>query len=417
MRVFVLDRQSESRAQLSERVNEALRQAGIKRADLVEGDPGPLFLAAAGAAPDIAFLGPGCYVEIEEAVLQLRSLYPAAAIAVVLSNDLYAAEAVGLRRVINARVMPIADIAQMAQFVLDSVQTTTAPTSSRQGIIPVVQFKGGVGATTVAAALASCWAQHEQRVALVDLDDLNPQITEWAGAGSAQRAACAALLRAGTVPKYRLKEIVTPVHGYDDSFVVVGQPHLYRDAFHFKADVLPDAPSAADFITSLLNILQDEYDVVVVDTGRSWGISTFAALPMSRRVLLVTDDDGLSLRRTIDSFIRVYKESDDAAEFDLSRWSVIFNAYTGRLLAPQDAGREIAELDLFPEAVDLFTIPFCERGRLWGAPGESFYDLAAEEVKAAIREIAFSLFPFRYEETVSLSGRFRRGLGRIFGEP
>lgn len=74
------------------------------------------------------------------------------------------------------------------------------------------------------------------------------------------------------------------------------------------------------------------------------------------------------------------------------------NAYSGRLLSPKDVSDEIEDLNIFPSTTHLHTVPFSESGRLWGGPGESFYDLADNTAKLAIEDLAFGLIPFRRGE-------------------
>ena len=259
------------------------------------------------------------------------------------------------------------------------------------------QCKGGVGATTLASSLAACWAKHDLSVALLDLDDVNPQITEWAQVGLAKRKTVIELLRHGAVPKQRINELAHPVEGYDGKLVAIGQPENYHESFQLKADVLDGTPSCENYIKSLLTILQDEFDAVVIDGGRSWGIATFAALPFCQNILLVTDDDGMSLYRTLATFQRIYRESDDTEEFDLKKWHVVLNAYTAQLLSPKEVADEIQQLNLFPETSNLFTVPFSETGRQWGAPAQSFYELAEDPIRNIIEEMAFSMIPFRQQ--------------------
>jgi len=100
---------------------------------------------------------------------------------VVLANEVYATEAVELRRIVSARIMPIADIAQMAQFILDfDSQMGPDAVLRNRGVITLLQFKGGVGTTTLAAALGACWARHDLKTVLVDLDDVSAHLSSWA---------------------------------------------------------------------------------------------------------------------------------------------------------------------------------------------------------------------------------------------
>ncbi|MCB0360464.1 MAG: AAA family ATPase [Bdellovibrionales bacterium] len=414
MRILIIDPNPESREVLATRVREALRQVGLKRTELAEGDLTLLNAPGEDGNSICAFLGPGCYDGAERCLQLFRSTFPTAPVALVLDNEIYAEDAVELRRILSVRIMAVADIAQMAAFILDSDQQLSAqPGSRNRGVISVAQLKGGVGATTIAAALAACWARHELSICLIDLDDINPQLTDWGRAGPSQRKVVADLLRQGEIPKYRVNELLHPIEGYDGRLVVVPQPERYQESFHFKADILEGAPTAAVFIESLLGALREEFDVIVCDCGRSWGIATFGILPMSQHVLLVSDDDGMSVRRTLDNLHRLARESDDEEEFDLSRWSVVLNAYTGKLLSPKDLSVEIQELDLFPESAVLYTVPFSERGRQWGGPGKSFYDMAEPAVRAGIEKMAFNLVPFRQDTDEAISGKFRRRLQKL----
>ncbi|MCB0346452.1 MAG: AAA family ATPase [Bdellovibrionales bacterium] len=414
MRLLVIDPSDETRELLVERAREALRQIGMRKVEVVDGDLTLINDEGSSELAIGALLGPGCFDAAEHTTQLFRGAHPNVPVALVLDNDVYADHAVELRRIISIRMIAIADIAQIAAFILDAEQqASTQPGARNRGIVSVVHFKGGVGATTVASALASCWARHDLTVALVDFDDVNPQLTEWARAGTSQRKAVSDLLRQGQVPNFRLNELLHPVEGYDGKLVVVPQPERYQDSFHFKADVIQGAPSVALFIDSLFDVLRDEFDIIVVDAGRSWGISTFSVLPLSQQILLVTDDDGMSVRRTLDVLERFAREADDDDEFDLSRWSLVLNAYTGQLLSPKDLSLEIEEMDLFPEAAMLYTLPFSEIGRQWGGPGQSFYDLAEPTVREGVEKIAFNLVPFRQEADEPVYGKLRKQLQKF----
>lgn len=417
MRLLLIDNDETSRQNLVTRIQEALRRSGLRRVQLIEADGDSLTECLTVENPSLTFFGPGCYRQLDELIETFRGLQPTAPLAVVLENDTYANEAIELRKALSVRLMPIADIAQIAQFILEVDGQLGAGAGGRnRGVVTTVQFKGGVGATTVAAALAACWARNDLTVALVDLDDLNPQITEWAQVTAAQRKAVSDLLREGDVPRYRLDEMGYPVDGYDGRLVVIGQPEHYSEGFHLKADVLEGAPSSAEYIKSLIAVLQEEFDVIVVDAGRSWGVAAFALLPLSQHVLMVTNDEPITLKRSLGNLQRLYSESDDYSEFDLSRWRVVLNSYTGKNLTAADVSREIDELGLFSQDAALYTVPNSESGRRWGMTKETAFEKGDELTQAAIREIAFNLVPFRLHEAPAPGSKLKRKLKRLVGE-
>ncbi len=414
MHLLIIDPNKQTRSELVIRVQEALRQAGIKRAEITDGDLTVLAAPPQGEPVVGGLLGPGCYEDLEQSLGLFKGAFPEIPVSLVLDNARYSSEAVDLRRMLNIKIIAIADMGQIASFLMDcEAQLGSVPGARNRGVITVTQLKGGVGTSTVAAGLASCWARHDMSVVLVDFDDVNPQITEWGRVGTSHRRAMSEMLRQGEVPKYRVNELACPVESYNGKLVVVGQPERYQEGFHFKADVIEGAPSAALFVQSLLAALREEFDVIVIDTGRSWGITTFSLLPLSQHVLLVTDEDGMSVRRTLDNLHRLTRESDDPAEFDLTRWSLVFNCFTGKLLSPKDLSVEIQELDLFPDTATLFTVPYSVTGRQWGGPGVSFYDLLDERQKAGFRKIAFTLVPFKLEAEEPLHKKLRKHVQKL----
>jgi len=405
MQLVIIDGLSQTRAILLGRISEAFRQAGLKDLQPLELDASKIetfdWNNACGC-----LLGPGCMDGLDELVERVRLVFPHGLLGAVVETEVYASQAVTLRRKLNLQIMPLGDVAQIAGFLIDCEASTDSGGQGKgRAIIGICHLKGGVGATTITAALAACWARHGLSVAALDFDDVNPQLTAWGRVGLVQRTVTAELLRQGEVPAQRVNELVNPVEGFEGRLVIVGQPEAYNEGFHFKANVLDGSPSASEFVRSLIDVLKDEFDAIIIDMGRSWGIASFAALPLCQQVILVTDDDGMSVRRTLDCFARLRKESDDPEEFDLSRWSLILNGYTGQLISPKEIALEIQEMDLFSAQSSLYTVPFSEKGRQWGAPGQSFYDAAEPKTQHIIRRIACNLVPFRYEPEVSALAR------------
>jgi hypothetical protein len=224
-------------------------------------------------------------------------------------------------------------------------------------------------------------------------------------------------LRAGEFNTERLRDLVTPIDGFDGRLVVVGQPFSYSEAFHLKSYVLEGAPTASVFINSLLSLLSTEYEVVLIDLGRSWGIATFATLPWCEKVALVIDDDGLSVRRSIDTLSRFKQESGDPEEFNLAKWSVVLNRWSGKRLTVPDVEDALNAAEIFPRRPRVFTVNFTEFGRQWGAPGQSLYEGSPAQVRQQIETLCEALIPSRdgrsFPRTKTSIGST---LGRLLGK-
>lgn len=415
MRVLALDNDADSRSVLVTRLEAALREANLRRVEVIESDVTGLLALVAEAPPTVAILGPGCYSDLEHCINRCRASYPKIPLALWLSNEIYASEAVELRRSLRVRVMPIADLGQMAQFLLDcdALGSGSRPRATH-GTVMVLQCKGGVGATSMAAALAACWARNQMSVALFDLDDVNPQLTEWARVGASQRRLITDAVRAGPVKAYKLRELLCPVDGYDGHLLVLGQPEHYGEGFHFKADVLEGAPSSSEYVVSALEELDQEYDVVVVDAGRSWGVATFAALQVVDRVVCVIDDDAVSLHRTLETVTRMARESDEASEFNFQKWEFVINAFTGRVLEEHDILEQLRRRELISDNGTCTKIPYADAGREWGLTASTLYELGGPDAQEALAALAYRLVPFQFEpHETALYRRLRRKIFRL----
>ena len=400
MQILVVDTTPQLRATLLGRVQEAARQAGMQRLAVVEVDPLNLDDVNWGATICI-FLGVGCGSLIKELLSKLQSAGNEAPLAIVLDADTYASEAVSIHKILGRVVVSETDLTQMATFIVDCEREASGrPLGVRaRHIIGFSQLKGGVGTTTMTAALGTCLARRGYTVALVDLDDVSGHLSEWGRVAAAQRMLVSELLRSGEVTTDRLRDLVTPVDGFDGRLVVVGQPYSYSESFHLKASVLEGAPAASVYINSLLSLLSTEYEVVLIDLGRSWGISTFTALPWCERVMLMIDDDGMSVRRTIDTLVRFKQESGDPEEFNLVKWGVVVNRWSGKRLALRDVEDALNGAEIFPRKPLVFTVADSDIARQWGAPGESLYDVAPKHIVRQIDTLASALLPMKEEGT------------------
>jgi cellulose biosynthesis protein BcsQ len=416
--IYIYGRSPEARATIRGRLTEAARQAELGEVSFQE------FALADVDRIDwekafSCILGPELNTDTELVIDKLRAAYPLGAVALLLNPDEYATRAVALRRTLAVHVCSTADLAHLSGFLLSAAAepTLTARTPYREATIGVCQLKGGVGATTLSAALSACWARHGLGVALVDLDDVNPHLTAWAQATPHQRAFAAHCLRRGEIDRSRVEELLAPIEGFDGKFVVVPQPEPYHEAFHTKADLIEDAPSASAFINAIGAVLGSELDIVTYDLGRSWGIGTFAALKRCSHVVLVVDDDAISLDRTLANLSRLRAHSDDPNEFNFSRWSVVLNGYTGRNVSADEAAAAIARTGLFPTDANLYTLPYSKEAERWSEGRRSLYETADQRTRDVVRRIACNVVPFQYEQgehrSLRGSSRLRRGLARF----
>ncbi|MCB0339264.1 MAG: hypothetical protein KDD53_06655, partial [Bdellovibrionales bacterium] len=152
MLILIIDVQPERRAALLGRAQEAARQADIRFIDFTDIDPDRMGTISLDEVAG-CLVGPGAFPYVEESVERVRSYFPSCPIGVVLENEVYASQAVRLRKNLNLKIMPLGDLAQIAGFLIDC-QTENARGSgaAASGVFGVAQLKGGVGVTTLVAA-------------------------------------------------------------------------------------------------------------------------------------------------------------------------------------------------------------------------------------------------------------------------
>lgn len=416
MQLVVVDTSVPLRAMLVGRVQEAARQAGLQRIAVVEVDPLNLDSINWGVAIG-CFIGSGCASILKDLLIRLQGSSAICPLAIALDAETYASDAVAIHKILGREVLQETDLTQMANFIVDCERAASGrPSGVRpRHIIGVTQLKGGVGATTLTAALGVCWSGMGKTVALLDFDDVSPQLTDWARVPAAQRALTGELLRSGEVTFDRLRDFVHPIEGFDGRLVAIGQPMRYSEAFHFRAYVMEGAPSASGFVSSVLALLANEYDIVLIDLGRSWGVSTFSALPWCERVLLVMDDDGITVRRSLDALSRLKQESGDPEELNLSKWVVALNRETGRRLSERDLGVAVEQTELFVRETPIVSVPYTEKGRRWGAHGTSLYSMGEARVRRAIEQLAQTLVPGSCAGAAKAEEELPASWGWLFG--
>lgn len=261
-------------------------------------------------------------------------------------------------------------------------------------VIGLAQTKGGVGVTTLCAAIGSSWARQGLKVVLVDLDDVTPALTMWAAPSPAQYNTLSDIMRVvepSAITKEMVRALLVPVHGSGGDLLVLPQPKNYNEAFHFKANILEDALSISDLILRLFELLREECDLILVDMGRTWGLASFAALYLVDRVVHVIDDDALSLKISLATVERLARESDDPDEFDFKKWDILLNGYSGKVLTPKQVASAVERTGVYHAETRLHVVPFSARGRSWIEHGKTLYDLGEREVQKVIEEIGRAL--------------------------
>jgi len=401
MNIVIIDQDPAGRASLYGTVQMAIRQAQLRRIGIVDVNFESLNQVNTDVV-QVCIIGPGCYSIIEKVIERIKTLMPSVKCALIVETHLYEKAVVSVKRAFDIPVMRTGDIGPISAFLIDcDAKIKSGSDDVNKGVIAVTNIAAGAGSTTFTAALGACFARHELSVALVDFSRLNPKLTKVAKVSDNARNIVSDCIKRGHVPVDRLNEIVHPYAGYEGKMVVVGAPISYQERNHFLSDVIVDAPSVSEYVQSLIPILRNEFDIVLIDCGDSWGVATFSCMPLCHDVLLVTDDTGDSVIETLSTLKELAQQSGDPEEFDFAKWSIVINKYTKKAVRMQELAIEVDGYNLFPAGVNIFTLAKSDMGAMWGEPGKTFYEASFSDERSQLIKIATSFIPFKYDENAT----------------
>lgn len=293
--------------------------------------------------------------------------------------------------------------------------------SSQGKLVAITQFKGGVGATTLALSLSAVWAQNKLSVVVVDLDYLANSVTNWALVPDHFRREFASLLKERVLTGEKLKQCLyqIPNNGTpdgDQKLFVFPQPDSFSDSFVSVAEDGAEGLTMGEFYEELFKYLRRSFDVVVLDLTRSWGVCSLVASSMADEVIAVVDDDRYSLRLTLDTLTKLYHESGDGEEFDLKKWRLVVNGWSGLTMKRKEIEEDLQAGLPGRLGFGYSIIPFSIRGRSWGLTRSTLFDLSESCVQDAFKRLAYQIREYSNgAETGKIQAAIRRLSFKVVG--
>ena len=94
----------------------------------------------------------------------------------------------------------------------------------------------------------------------------------------------------------------------------------------------------------------------------------------------------------------------------------MLNRFASTGVQLKDVVDAVENLELFPETVDLFPVPYVASAAHWSATDSTLFELADESAQGILRDLAYSLVPFQFNATAApLYDRLRRSMSRLIG--
>ena len=365
LKLVVVDRSAESRHRLVERLQcllggEVPDARFIPRVSVV---PRALQEIKFHAAPDICIVGREIAESASGECAELRRALPTTPLIAEL----------------GCSVPRLGDIEQLARCGIDDVLPAEFQATEllqrlvlllrkrnlgRSGQLVVVESaKGGLGVTSVAAGLADVATAAGKSAVLVDFDTDTQDAARFLGArpylNEMLQQICE--LRRPLTQEF-VEQCLVSTGGAEGGFKVV--PPVPGGSF-----VEGDDGSLARTLLAFLEILDQMFDVTVIDVGSSRGAVRELFHRVADVVVLVVSTDPAALYATVEFARRLSGTLGPTA-----RLVVTENRTGGAGLASSFVRSEIARAARLDEAKPTgVVIPYCARAALWPGSGETFF--------------------------------------------
>ena len=252
---------------------------------------------------------------------------------------------------------------------------------TREGrIIAVTHAKGGVGATSVAAALAEVCSVYHRRTMLWDIDvetwDLSRSLTV---NGTEAQVVSAWVNGTRDISRQSLMDALIPI---SSDVSVLMPPHLIPESMELVCST--EGVTIVQRVSELARVL---FDVIIIDTAGRMGPATGALLRAADIVLVVVDDTILGLT-AVDLYLNFVKKLVGGPD----RLMFVVNPYSGVLLGVQQIAQELEPAHNLGEAPwRLPPIPNDPKAALWPGSGRTLYSMGQKQTRMTLEVIAREL--------------------------
>ena len=285
-----------------------------------------------------------------------------------------AAHSAGVRKVFPDSASPLDFLQELVAIHAEFRREGRA----REGrVVVVTHAKGGVGATSVAAALAEVCSVYHRRTMLWDMDvetrDLSRSLTV---NGVEAKVVSAWVNGSREVSRDSLKDALIPI----SSDVSVLMP---PDRMAESMDLVCHTDSIA-LVQRIVEIARLLFDVVLIDTGGRMGPATGALLRSADVVMIVIDDTILGLT-AVDLYLTFVKSLVGGTD----RIVFLVNPYSGALLGVSQIAAELEPAHHLGEMPwRLPPVPNDPKAALWPGSGRTLYSMGQKATRAVLERIA-----------------------------
>jgi len=410
MRVLIVDNSTETQALCAQRVD-GFTKADKEMLDLKVRLVNDREFVDRLSEADVVIFGSGVSDQAISLARQVRTEAPWIQIVMFVSDKEYgggafrSAHSVGVRKVFPDSAGSL-DLLQELVAIHADFRKEGRTYEGR--IVVVMHAKGGVGGTSVTAALGEVCGASNKRTMLWDLDVETKDLSRaLAASGPEARIISGWINGSRDINRETFRDALIPIAG---DVSVLTPPAGFAESMDLVCHA--DGMEISQRIIELSRVL---FDVVVVDTAGRMGPAVGGLLRVADVVLMVTDDSELGLT-ALDLLLTSVKPLLGGSD----RLRFVINPSSDE---PVDFKQISGELDnvhqLSEAAWSLPVIPYDPKASEWPGSGSTLYSIGGKEMRGVIAEIARKLglvdprgsMDSSYEED---SGSSRGWLQRLF---
>ncbi|MCB0329232.1 MAG: ParA family protein [Bdellovibrionales bacterium] len=379
MKLLIVDVTTEAQAYCAKRI-ESFNQSDIEMLDLkVKLVNDRDFLDRVSEA-DVLILGSGLGERATALARQAMTVIPWLHIVLYVTDEAYgggafrAAHSVGVRKVFPDSASPLDLLQELVAIHAEFRKEGRA----REGkVIAVTHAKGGVGATSITAALGEVCSVYGRRSLLWDLDvetrDLSRSLTV---NGVEAKVVSSWVNGSREISRESLKDALIPI---SSDVSVLMPPDRMAESMDLVCHT--DGMGIVQRIVELSRVM---FDVIIADTGGRMGPATGGLLRAADVVLIVIDDTILGLT-AVDLYLTFVKTLVGGSD----RILFLVNPYSGDLLGVPQIKAELEPVHNLGEMPwRLPPIPNDPKAALWPGSGRTLYSKGQRATRLALERVA-----------------------------
>lgn len=382
MKLLVLDCSTEAQAFCANRI-ESFSQTDMEMLDLRVKLVNEREFAERLHEADVLVIGSGVGDRGVTIARQASTLVPWIHIVLFVTDEAYgggafrAAHAVGVRKVFPDSAQPM-DLLQ--ELIAINAEFRREGRARAGRVIAVTHAKGGVGCTSVVAALGEVCSVYNRKTLLWDLDvetrDLSRALTV---SGPEAKVVSAWVNGSRDISRDSIEDAVYPI---SDEVSVLMPPDRMAESMDLVCHT--DGMYIVERIIETSRVL---YDVVIADTGGRMGPATGALLRSSDLVLVVVDDSILGLT-AVDLYLSFVKTLVGGSD----RLLFLVNPFSGADMTVAQIAAELEPAHRLGEAAwRLPPLPNDPKAALWPGSGSTLYGMGQRMTRAVLERVAREL--------------------------